>query len=227
MLRPTVLLFDIDGTLVSSGGAGRRAMERAFAELYGSAAPLRFTFAGMTDRGIVRTGLDASDATITEAAIDAVIERYLALLPAEVQGASDYATLPGVTDLLCALTDWRHIAVGLGTGNVERGARIKLAPVQLNDHFAFGGFGCDHEARERLIAAGITRGAARLHKEPGDCRVVVVGDTPRDVQAALANSAECIGVATGRYSVSELAAAGATVACENLCATAAWTALLS
>ena len=109
-----------------------------------------------------------------------------------------------------------RIAVGLGTGNIEGGARIKLARVALNENFPFGGFGSDHEDRAELLAVGAARGAARLALPRSACRVVVIGDTPKDIAAAHAIDAESLAVATGPFPVDILRDAGATIAVPNL-----------
>jgi phosphoglycolate phosphatase-like HAD superfamily hydrolase len=120
----------------------------------------------------------------------------------------------------------RGVAIGLGTGNVERGARIKLGRVGASDRFRFGGFGCDAEDRAELIGVGADRGAAMLGAPRSACRVVVIGDTPRDVAAAQANDAECIAVATGHYDVESLTDAGATHVFASFSAAGAFEALL-
>jgi phosphoglycolate phosphatase-like HAD superfamily hydrolase len=117
---------------------------------------------------------------------------------------------------LAELATRERIAIGLGTGNVEHGARLKLAPLELADAFAFGGYGSDHEDRAELIAIGADRGAARLGRARADCRVVVIGDTPKDVAAAQAIGAESIAVATGLFAVDELRTTGASVVVPDL-----------
>jgi phosphoglycolate phosphatase-like HAD superfamily hydrolase len=124
--------------------------------------------------------------------------------------------LPGVPEILARLKERGGCAVGLGTGNIRRGAEIKLARGGLHQHFAFGGFGCDHEDRAELLRIGAERGAARLGRPRAACRVVVSGDTVRDVQAALAIGAACIGVGTGGIALAELLQAGATAVCADL-----------
>lgn len=215
--RPTILLFDIDGTLLASGGAGRRAMEHAFIEICGSAAPCRgFSFAGMTDRAIVRLALTTAAMDTSPAAIDAIMAAYLTHLDAELVRADDFRVLPGVLAALSVARERPRLALGLGTGNVRRGAMAKLRRGAIDGHFGFGGFGCDDEARPELIRIGAERGAAALGLRLQEARVVVIGDTPLDVAAARAIGADSIGVATGRHSVSELQAAGATYAFATL-----------
>lgn len=208
--QPTVVLFDIDGTLLSSGGAGRRAIDRAFAQRFGRPdACAGFSLAGRTDRAIVRFGLHAIGQPEDDATIDAVLEDYLRLLVEEVAASTDCRLHPGVPEALQELERHAGLAVGLGTGNVERGARIKLGRVGIADRFGFGGFGCDHEDRGTLLSIGAARGAARLGLPVHACRIVVIGDTPRDVEAARAIGAVAIAVATGPFSVEDLAATGA------------------
>jgi phosphoglycolate phosphatase len=215
-VRPTVLLFDIDGTLIDAGGAGRRSIERAFAAVTGRAdACAHFTFDGMTDRAILRAGLDAIGRPCDDAAQEELIAAYLAALAFEVAASKAYTTHPGV---LAALERAERCgaALGLGTGNVRDGARVKLERAGLFTRFAFGGFGCDHEDRAELIRIGAERGAGLLGRARGECRVVVIGDTPRDIAAARAIGAESLGVATGRYPEAALRDAGATLACARL-----------
>ncbi|MFK7991687.1 MAG: HAD family hydrolase [Sandaracinaceae bacterium] len=206
MSPPTVLLFDIDGTLLTCGGAGRAAMERAFEALVGSRAVCDFSFGGNTDRGIARQGFLNAGREASEDEIDQLVERYLAALAEELPKSENYRVFPGVEDLLGALTPSAGLAIGIGTGNVEEGARAKLRQGGLDTHFAFGGFGCDHELRTKLVEAGATRGASRLGVPRGDCRVVVIGDTPRDVSAARAIGAECLVVKTGWSAIEDLEA---------------------
>lgn len=224
---PTVLLFDVDGTLVSTGGAGGRALRGALrAEGYRDAET--FSYAGMTDRAIVRRHLTESSIEATDAIIDTVLERYLTLLTEEVERtpADSYIVHEGMMEALDEAEARSGFAVGLGTGNVERGARIKLGRVGASDRFTFGGFGCDAEDRSELIAVGAARGAARLGVPLEACRVVVIGDTPRDVAAALANGAECVAVATGHYDAESLSSAGATHVFDSFAVAGALAALL-
>jgi len=216
-MTPTVILFDLDGTLVRTGGAGRRAMRRAFEEHGGHLEAIRsIAFAGMTDRSILRTALRNARLDEADEAIEAIIETYLGYLPDEVRQATGYRVLPGVAALLDELRRVEEVALGLGTGNVEPGARVKLGRARLNPYFAFGGFGSDHEDRTELLRAGLRRGADRLGLSPSDCRTVVVGDTPRDVVAAHAMDAICVAVATGPHESDVLRESGADVVFEDL-----------
>ncbi|MBN2193234.1 MAG: haloacid dehalogenase-like hydrolase [Polyangiaceae bacterium] len=209
-MNPTVLLFDIDGTLLLTGGAGRRALVRAFeVELGRGDAALSVELRGMTDPAIFRAAAAAAGAAYDPGLLSRLVAAYLACLPDEVARAEQYSVLPGVGTTLAAARAAASVAVGLGTGNLERAARIKLGRAGLDDAFAFGGFGDDAEARAELLRLGAERGALRLGCARNDCRVVVIGDTPRDVEAARAIGAESVAVATGGYSMSELAAAGA------------------
>lgn len=215
-MRPTILLYDIDGTLVSAGGAGRRAIERAFADHYGrpdAVAHLRFD--GMTDPAIVRAGLRALGAPDDASTVDAVLEAYIVALAEEIT-TSACVVHPGVIESLDAAAATPRVAIGLGTGNIARGAQVKLGRAGLAARFAFGGFGSDAEHRPALIQVGAERGAARLGAARDDCRVVVIGDTPLDVAAALAIGADCVGVGTGRFSARDLRDAGATWAFDTL-----------
>ncbi|WP_426731645.1 HAD family hydrolase [Myxococcus faecalis] len=214
-MRPTVLLFDIDGTLITTGGAGRRAMDRAFEQLHGRRdACDSFHMSGMTDRGIVRKALRVIGVEDTEAAIDAGIAAYLTHLADEVRkvDAQRYVVYPGMREAVQAARGLEGFAVGLGTGNVREGARVKLERVGIHDQFAFGGFGCDHEDRVELIRRGAEAGAALLGVPRDECRVVIIGDTPKDVDAALGIGAECIGVGTGTFTAEALLKAGAHAA---------------
>jgi phosphoglycolate phosphatase-like HAD superfamily hydrolase len=217
MARATVFLFDIDGTLITTGGAGRRAMERAFGAVHGRPDAMGFPMDGMTDRLIVRQALAHISAETTEAEIDRVLAAYVDVLREEVAACSAdrYRVHPGMREAIDGAR-MRGAAVGLGTGNIREGARVKLQRVGLGEAFGFGGFGCDAEDRVQLIRIGAERGAAALGATLDDCRVVIIGDTPKDVAAAQAIGAECVGVGTGHYTPAALMACGATAAFRDL-----------
>ncbi len=209
-----VYLFDIDGTLVNAGGAGRRAFERAVADRCGTDVPaltgLRLD--GMTDRLIARKALEALGLPHDDAFADEILARYVEHLHREIDGPG-YAVLPGVVAILDALHA-RGALVGLCTGNLVEGARLKLRRGGLERYFDWGasavcGFAHDGEEREKLVHAALRRAAAHLGAPVTPHEALVVGDTPRDVAAAHHAGCRVLGVATGRYPEAELAACGA------------------
>jgi phosphoglycolate phosphatase-like HAD superfamily hydrolase len=219
-MGPTIALFDIDGTLLRAGGAGRRAVELALCEVLeddnGSVSLESVEFAGRTDPWIVRTALMQYGVTANDALINEVLRRYVAHLPRELELASAFEVLPGVLSLLAELTARDDVVVGLGTGNTQPAAYAKLARGGLDSFFSFGGFGSDHTDRAELLRTGLSRGLERAGARPGGARVVVIGDTPHDVAAAQAIGAHCVAVSTGGYDGSALEAAGATVVVPDL-----------
>jgi phosphoglycolate phosphatase-like HAD superfamily hydrolase len=212
-------LFDIDGTLVSMKGCGRRALVRAFAAELGRPEVFDgFEFAGMTDPAIIRYGLAAAGVPAGPATIAQMLDAYVAHLGDEVRCSTNCLVHPGVEAVLDATAARADVAIGLGTGNVRAGAQMKLERLGLYHRFAFGGFGCDHEERAQLLRTGAERGAARFGVSPERCRLVVIGDTPRDVAAAHAIGADVVAVATSAFTVDALRAAGATWAFPDLTA---------
>ena len=208
--RPTVFLFDVDGTLLVTGGAGRRAMRRAFGEVVGHPDALAgIHLGGMTDRLILRQGLETVGRRFEESLVRELLDRYLEHLDEELPRAEGYRVMPGVPQALDFVERLEQVAVGLGTGNVERGARAKLTRGDLNHRFGFGGFGCDHEDRVELLRAGARRGASQLGVPLEEVRLVIVGDTPRDIAAAAALGAQIVAVATGGFDAAALREAGA------------------
>lgn len=218
-------LFDIDGTILWSDGAGRRAIQRALREVFGGTGPEDHRFDGKTDRQIVRElmRLDGHDDARVDAGLDDVLARYVRYLEREL---ADPAHAPhlfgGVLDLLDALEARPDVRLGLLTGNVEAGARAKLCAVGIDpDRFASSAFGSDSEHRPDLPALAQRRAIAALGRDlPGE-RVVVIGDTPSDVECGRAIGARAIGVATGRYDVDELKRHGAAYIFRDLTDTAA------
>lgn len=201
----TLFLFDLDGTLAAIR-AGRRAFVRAFAEVAGiSDADAGVMFAGKTDLALFREIITARG--LESVTPEAMVPVYLRHLEQEV--AADPGRLyPGVTELLDALAAERDVYLALGTGNLEPGARIKLEPHGLNPYFPVGGFGSDSESRPELIRQGIAKAQA-YYGLPGFDQVVVVGDTPLDIDCGKANGAATVAVAQSRYSTDALRAAGA------------------
>ncbi len=219
-MQRIIALFDIDGTLLRAGGAGRRAVELALSEVLDEldeeVSLHAVEFAGRTDPWIVRAALMQYGVAADDDLIHDVLRRYVAHLPGELQRASAFEVLPGVLSLLSELSDRDDVVLGLGTGNTEPAAYAKLARGGLDSFFAFGGFGSDHADRPELLRTALRRGLARTGAKMGDARVVVIGDTPHDVAAAEAIGAHCVAVSTGGYEASTLQAAGAPVVVSDL-----------
>jgi phosphoglycolate phosphatase-like HAD superfamily hydrolase len=223
LMRPIIALFDIDGTLLRAGGAGRRAVELALGEVF---AQLRVEFsldsvefAGRTDPWIVRTALGRYGVNVEDALVDEVLHRYAGHLPRELERASAFEVLPGVLGLLTELSQREDVVLGLGTGNTKPAAYAKLARGGLDAYFSFGGFGSDHSDRAELLRTGLQRGLERAGVRPGEAKVVVIGDTPHDVAAARAIDADCVAVSTGGFDRAALERAGARVVVSDLRAT--------
>jgi phosphoglycolate phosphatase-like HAD superfamily hydrolase len=209
-----VYLFDIDGTLVSAGGAGRRAFERAVADRCGPAngALEGLRLDGLTDRLIVRRALALLGRPFDDAFCDDLLSRYVHHLRTEIDGPG-YAVLPGAVAALEALRA-RGALLGLCTGNVEAGARLKLRRGGLDAWFDWGasavfGFAHDGEEREKLVHAALRRAGSRLGRPLAPREALVVGDTPHDVAAAHHAGCPVLAIATGRFSEEELRACGA------------------
>ncbi len=224
-MRPTLLLFDIDGTLIHAGGAGRRALEEAMEHHLGSAvrreeawlAGLKLD--GMTDRLIVREAMLGVGHPFDEQLCDRILETYADRLEQQIRGPG-YRVLPGVERLLAELSA-RRAAIGLCTGNILRGARIKLARGGLDRHFGFEegdvyGFASDGEARERIVEAALRRATRKLGRTLDPREALVIGDTPRDITAARAVGCPVLAVATGRFDVAALEAEGADLVVPTL-----------
>ncbi|HEX6940392.1 MAG TPA: HAD hydrolase-like protein [Longimicrobiales bacterium] len=216
-----LILFDIDGTLLSTNGAAKRAFHRALLEVYGATGPIAtHPFDGKTDPQIARELLRA--AGLTDSQIDRGLDDlwrcYLRGLAGELARPGHRTTLfPGVRELLDAL-DRRaeDAAVGLLTGNVERGASLKLASAGLDGRFAFGAFGSDDERRDALPAIAVRRAREHTQREFRGKEVVVIGDTPFDITCGRALGVCAIGVATGRHDRAALEAAGADAVLSDL-----------
>lgn len=211
------VLFDIDGTLITTGGAGAVAWRRAFDELHGIPADIgRFTDAGMTDLEVCRrTFVSVLGREPSSGELGALMAVRLDHLPQAVEESEGYRVLPGVPELLRRLTEQGYL-VGLATGGVQAAARIKLARARINDYFAFGGYGSDSNDRGELTKRGIERAAGLYGRELDPGRCLVVGDTPLDVAAARAAGAVSVAVATGHFATDELHDAGADHVLESL-----------
>lgn len=208
-MNGAIILWDIDGTILRGGGIGQRTLEKAFREALGDGHAARVDlgpvpFHGNTDPAIIAAGLELFGAPVSEAMVAAIAERYLAILGAEVARENPFVRLPGVLELAerLAALDFHQ---GLGTGNLEAAAWLKVEAVGMRQRFAFGGFGSDAADRAELLRIGRDRGARQLGLVPERCRVVVIGDTLKDIAAARAIGAEVVAVATGGESHAALA----------------------
>jgi phosphoglycolate phosphatase len=210
MNRVSAVLFDIDGTLITTGGAGAVAWRLAFEELYGVPADIgKYSDAGMTDPEVGRltfTSVIGHDPSARE--LGQLMAVRLEHLPRAVAESAGFRVLAGVKPLLERLSDDGYL-LGLTTGGTEAAARFKLARAGLNRYFPFGGFGSDSTNRTQLTRHAIER-AARLNGRPvapGHC--LVVGDTPLDIAAARGAGAVSVGVASGHFTADQLDEAGA------------------
>ena len=223
--HPVVVLFDIDGTLLWSDGAGRRAITVALEEVFGGTGPAEHRFDGKTDKQIVRELMTL--AGHDHALIDERMDRALAIYVRELHSAlRDPAhppkRLPGVRELLDALEARDDVVLGLLTGNVAPGADAKLRAVGIDPaRFRVTAFGSDHEDRPELPPIAQRRAAELLGDHVAGERFVVIGDTPADMTCGRGIGARAIGVATGRYAVGELLSHGAAAAFPDLTDTAA------
>ncbi|HEX6966354.1 MAG TPA: HAD family hydrolase [Gemmatimonadaceae bacterium] len=215
-----LVLFDIDGTILWSDGAGRRAMTEALTHVFGGAGPTDYRYDGKTDLQIVRDLMRLEGHT--DADIDArlapLTARYLAGLERELASGGHHAQLlDGVAELLDALEARDDVVVGLLTGNVREGAGLKLRAVGIApERFRVTAFGSDHHHRPELPAVAQRRAREVLGREIPARDIIVIGDTPADIECARAAGARSIAVATGRYSVEELASHEPTDVFETL-----------
>lgn len=205
-----LVLLDIDGTILHSSGAGRAAMEHALAETFGTPGDPSLRYDGKTDRQIVREAMRAagfSDSDI-DARMDDVVSRYVANLPARLaEPERGVAMFPGVAALIDAVHQRDDSVLGLLTGNVEEGARLKLASVGLDfERFRVNAFGSDSEIRGELPAIAHRRMQDVFGVVLEGRDVVVIGDTPADIACGRSLGARAIAVATGWYSVEDLRA---------------------
>jgi len=231
-----LVLFDIDCTLIDSHGAGGRAILRAVKDVYGVEGELGdYSFHGRTDPGIVRDLADLWGAgdpeaivhryegetqpqvvrdlaqqlgtpdELIDALVDQCVARYVELIADEVEGG-EIEVLPGVKELVTALAADRRVLLGLLTGNVAEGARIKLAPTGLYSLFQVAAYGSDSAQRAELPAVAVARAEKLTGRRFAGKEIVVIGDTPADIECGAALGVKAIAVATGRHGMDELAA---------------------
>jgi phosphoglycolate phosphatase len=211
-----VVLFDIDGTLISSGGAGRSALEAGLAEEFGiSGLSDRLVLSGRTDLAILHDLFRLCDLPPNPGNFDRMQKAYLRHLPARLAAHTYEETpdspfrariLPGIAELVAHLSGRPDVRVGLLTGNMHAGARIKLGHFGLFEPFAFGGFGDRHLDRDDVAREALAEARRHLNGQVRPERVWVVGDTPLDIRCARAIGAQAVAVVTGWHPREELAA---------------------
>lgn len=204
-----LVLFDIDGTLLRSGGAGKRSMERALAGIFGTSGDDEYHYDGKTDKQIVRELMQRAgkDPEHVEDRMQELLDTYLEGLNDTLKMEQHRVMLyPGIPEILDALESQDDVILGLLTGNIEAGARKKLIASGLDpDRFRVNAFGSDHAHRPELPAIAQRRAKEMLGIDVEGSRIVVIGDTPADIDCGRSIGARAIGVATGRFSVDELA----------------------
>lgn len=209
-------LFDIDGTLVDTGGAGMKSLQEASLQVFGHEGP-SLDLAGSTDLGIVAQIHAHFEVEPTPERVGTYFSTYLACLDRNLsQGGFPGRVFDGVVEILTELSNLPGSTIGLLTGNISGGAASKMKHFGLADYFPFGAYGCDHSDRNRLGPIALERAARHAARPFTPEETWVIGDTPKDIACAHAIGARCLAVATGRYSVSELSAAGADIAIHSM-----------
>jgi len=209
-------LFDIDGTLVDTSGAGMRSLQEASIRLFGNEGPV-LDLAGATDLGVVAQ-VHAHFGVISSAEqIDVYFSTYLECLDRNLAGGEfPCKVLDGVPEILSELSATPGCTLGLLTGNISGGAASKMRHFGLSHHFAFGAYGCDHADRNLLGPVALERAFKHASRSFTPAETWVIGDTPKDIACAHAIGARCLAVATGRFSLDDLRSAGADVAVSSM-----------
>lgn len=209
-------LFDIDGTLVDTGGAGMKALNETTLQVFGGEGPA-LDLAGATDLGIIAHIHAHFEIEPTRERIDSYFEIYLGRLDWNLaHGGFPGRVYHGVNELLAELSSRPGATLGLLTGNTAGGAASKVRHFGLASHFAFGAYGCDHADRNRLGPIALERAARHAGRNFTAAETWVIGDTPKDIACAHAIGARCLAVATGQFSASALEAQGADLVVESL-----------
>ena len=209
-------LFDIDGTLVDTGGAGVRSLQEASLEIFGHTGPT-LDLAGSTDLGVIAEIHAHFEIEPTAERIDAYFNAYLKRLDWNLaNGGFPGKVLDGVVELLADLSKRPGVTLGLLTGNIAGGAASKMRHFGLEAYFPFGAYGCDHADRNLLGPIALERATAHSSRTFSADEVWVIGDTPKDIACARAIGARCLAVATGRFSQEELTACGADIVVGSL-----------
>jgi phosphoglycolate phosphatase-like HAD superfamily hydrolase len=210
-----VCLFDIDGTLLASGGAGKAALEAALAQDFATPIRAKVPYSGRTDRAIVRELLHVHGIEENAANLERLFAGYLRRLPEYLQSHNG-SVLPGIKQLLTLLAEREDVAVGLLTGNVRAGAKVKLGHFGLFESFAFGGFGDHHFDRDDVAREALVEVRRHIGHHIQSEQVWVIGDTPLDVRCARAIGARVAAVATGIHTLKDLADTGADLLLADL-----------
>jgi phosphoglycolate phosphatase len=210
-----LLIWDIDGTLTRIEGVGVKAIEKTFLELYGVENALKgISLVGMIDSIVLKKLFELFDIKVADR--NAFFTRYPEILKAELEKLGSSTVLPGVKTLLEYLKNCRCFYNVLGTGNVEKGARIKLEYAKLNSYFHTGGFGDEEVERWKLIKKAILNASKYYKIKFENEHTYIIGDTPSDMECGEKLGVKTIGVATGPYSIDELSGFGADYVFENL-----------
>ncbi len=204
-MKTSLILFDIDGTILTSGGAGECALRLGFQEAFSLSEDLSgIEISGRTDSGIARQVFQKHGLEPTHENLNRYFEGYLRHLTQQIPQRPG-RVLPGVVALLEALVALSHVSLGLLTGNLERGARIKLQHYGVDEPFVFGAFADDHHDRNELAKIALNRACGRHSVEFASDSTYVIGDTPHDISCARACGARAIAVATGSFTMEQLA----------------------
>lgn len=224
-IRPAssrLYLFDIDGTLVDTGGAGMAALKQAAIELFGDPGP-PLDLAGATDLGIVAGILEHFGEPHSHAKVEAYLAAYQKHLDRNLsQGGFPARLIPGAVPLLDHLETRGGAAIGLLTGNTAGGAASKIRHFGLSRYFAFGAYGSDHHDRNQLGPIAMNRASAHAGRDFSPDETWIIGDTPKDIACARAIGAKCLAVATGSFSTAELESCGADRVVDSLDQAMGW-----
>jgi phosphoglycolate phosphatase-like HAD superfamily hydrolase len=218
-----LILWDIDGTIIISHGAGFRAMARALTERFGKKVDMgTIDWAGRTDSWIAGEVLRVTGLPDTPENIHDFLEAYLDTLPKELRAGRPGQVLPGILELLETLRTRPDVVQGLLTGNLERGAEVKLTHHKVWHYFEFGAYADDSPRRNDLGPHALRRAKERHAIDFSPQHTFIIGDTPHDIECGKVIGARTIAVATGKYSVAELASHQPTAVFQDFADTAAF-----